>query len=241
MNLRQLTNSGTSQLQRDIARMRNETNPRIHMDRYDSKLVADVSVDPHRQFADKYEIGEYFTEVFAESGLTLTSEIWNWLSLLYYKQLLNSHRQIGEVERLFIFPKRSHNFYPHVHLLKVPYDFYKYYQDKDRLGLISFLLRQPVNINRGIYLEIVKQPKIMKNHNFMGVIKHLFSEEDQIKRNYSYRALARLIRLYQQYDRSFDMYRLRPRDFLKKLASDKHKEFHQYLSNLPSKAGLRLK
>ena len=239
MNLEQLTNSGMSQLRRDIAKMRDKTNPQLYMGRYDSRLIADVSVDPHRQFTDKYEIGEYFTEVFAESGLTLTSETWNWLSLLYYKQLLNPSRQIGEIERLFIFPKRSHNTYPSVHLLKVPYDFYKYYRDKNRLDLISFLLKQPVNINRGIYLEIVKRPKIMKNPNFMGVIKHLFSEGDQIKRNYSYRALARLIRLYQQYDRSFDMYRLKPRDFLKKLASDKHKEFHQYLSDASSKANLR--
>ena len=239
MNLKQLTNSGMSQLQRDIASMRDKTNPQIYIDRYDSRPIADVSVDSHKQFTDKYEIGEYFTEVFSESGLTLTSEIWNWLSLLYYKQLLNPYRQIGEVERLFIFPKRSHNTYPYVHLLKVPYDFYKYYRDKDRLDLISFLLRQPVNINRGIYLEIVKRPKIMKNHNFMGVIKHLFSEGDQIKRNYSDK-VTRLIRLYQQYDRSFDMYRLSPRDFLKKLASDKHKEFHQYLSDGSSGASLQL-
>lgn len=232
MKLRQLTYAGTKKLQKDVNSFKNQINPQININQYDSEIIPDINLEvtPYRLFKNKYEIGKYLNEVFAGSGLILSNEIWNWLSLAYYRQLLNSQGRIGEVERLFIFPNRARkDAYPFVHTLKGPYDVYRYYYDKGELRRIKFLLNHPVNIHNGLYLEIVKRPKIMKNINFISVVRHLFSENDEIKRNYTYKSLKRLIQLYQQYDRSFDMYHLRPKQFLAKL-SNKHKEFHPFLS-----------
>lgn len=226
INLKKLTPRGMKKLNQDIAFLTKESYPEINIEKYESTIVSEFKIDEKKVFKNKFNVGEYFLNVFEKTSPDY--ETWNWLSLLYYKQLLNQKGKIGELERLFIFESKIF-FNVYVHLLKIPYDIC--WLHKDSLDEIEFLLSDPVNINGTIYLEISKRNDITENKNFLNVVRKLFYD----KKNNSFRkgegvkkAIKRLIQLYRQYERSFDLYHMSSEEFIN-LLSKKHKEFKPFL------------
>ena len=225
MKLHELTTRGNQKLERDLERFRADTSPKINIDDYDAKKT-DIEIDENKRFSNKLDVGKYFLGVFQDTPPK--PEMWNWLSALYFKQLLNTQGEIGALQRLFISDK-SYFAYQFRHLLMAPYDVYKFYRNE--INEIDFLLRDPVNVNGGLYTEIVKRQDIFKNHNFIRVARKLFyDEKEQVikKGGASMNGIRRLIKLYGQYERSFDMYRMPSEVVIDKLLK-RHKEFVRFL------------
>ena len=168
---------------------------------------------------------------FFPEGFSPDIETWNWLSLVYYRQLLNSHNKIGQLERVFIIKNTS--YYPYSHLLKTPYDickFYKFYSDQEnKLSKIKFLLLDNINTNGTLFSEVVKRQDIMKNFMFIEVAYKLFYDENtkSLKKAIG-KDIRRLIKIWKQYERGFDMYRMPSQEIINRLLV-KHKEFSEFI------------
>ena len=223
MKLRELTAEGMNLFEADLIKFREEKLPNLNIDKYQSRAIDhNIDIDGEKVFANKLEAGKYFLELF--SSYSPTAGIWNWLSLVFYKQLLKKENSIGTIQRLFVSPQRR-SFYPFLNLLMPPYDICKFH--KDHLSQIDFLLSDPVNVNGTIYEETARRSDIVKNINFMKVARELFydSKMKKIKPVRGKRkGILRLIKIYKQYERGFDMYHM-PSDKMIEIIKERHREF----------------
>ena len=227
MILRELTRKGMYSLESDILKFREIEHPEIDVDKYESKQVGEeFNIDDKKIFRSKLEAGKYFLEALKEHEPS--QGVWNWLSLVYFKQLLNKKNRIGEVQRIFISPRKK-TFYPTTNLLMPPYDICRFY--KNDLKQIDFLLTDSINRNGSLYLEIAKRNDIVKNINFIKVARELFYDTKlkKIKPGGAKKKnVLRLIKIYKQYERGFDMYHM-PSDRMIEIIYKKHKELSMFL------------
>lgn len=227
MKLRELTIKGMSSLEKDLIKYREKESPTLNIKNYESKPIdSNIDIDEKKIFSSKFDVGQYF--LVSLSDHIPNPGVWNWLSLVYYKQFFNKKNKIGEIQRLFI-PSLQESFYPTSHLLMPPYDICKFY--KDDLDKIDFLLSGPANMNAVLYREIVKRNDIVRNINFIKVARKLFydSKRERIKPvRVMKKSILRLIKVYKQYERGFDMYHM-PSDKMIEIILKKHKEFDIFL------------
>ena len=191
------------------------------------KLPYSVEIDEHKEFANKFALGQYLHETL--NGRNVESRVWHFLVIIYCQQLLNKDHKIGSIERFFI--DSAIPYYPFAHLLKPVFDLYCLYQQTPEL--IKFLLLNPVNKSGGLYLETVKRRELMKNKNFIEVSNKLFYDEKnaEIKRgSNSHDGILRLVSLFKQYERAYDLYSMPAEMILKRLLS-KHKELKKFKHN----------
>ncbi len=228
MKLHKLTAQGMSKLGKDLERLRGESSPHINIDDYESEEIPSVEVNQNKQFESKFSVGKYFLHIFPED-FQPCEKTWSWLSALYYRQLLSaSGKKIGELDTMFI--SENYSRWPKRHFLKAPYDICKFYKNKDGgLNEIRFFLLDPVNRNGALYRRISENQDIRKNLEFMRVAKRLFYDESKksIKRNAT-GAIQRLIKVWKQYERSFDMYRMPSQTVIDKLLK-KHDELNKFI------------
>ena len=132
--------------------------------------------------------------------------------LIYHKQLLKNGTELGEEKRFFI--DTTDSYYRSRHLLKNTFDFYKFYHKNP--SDIKFLLLNPVNENSDSFLQITKRQNIMKNKNFILVSKKLIfdAKKEKLKTGHD-KLIARLIHLWQQYERTFDLYSMPYKQIIK--------------------------
>ena len=230
MKLQKLTSKGMKQLKTDLEKISKENivNPIIDIKKYETKQVEGIEIDKNKYFENKSSVGKYFLHTFSE-GFQPDIQTWNWLSVLYYKQLLNIHRKIGELQRLFI--SESSSDYRYRHLLKAPYDICRFY--KKNLNDFRFLLLDKVNINGELYRRTVESSEIRKNPEFMKVARQFFYDENtkSLKKNIGIKeSIIRLIKVWRQYERSFDMYRMPSKEVINRLLI-KHDEFGKFIYN----------
>ena len=228
MKLRQLTQKGMKKLEADLEKHRQENSidPIIDINRYESQEVNGIEVDKSKQFDNKLSVGKYFLHIFPDK-FQPDIKIWNWLSVLYYRQLLNIQKKIGELQRLFI--SEYYSYYPYRHLLKVPYDICKFY--KEDLDRVKFLLLDKVNRSGVLYRRIAENQDIKKNQIFMEIASRVFYDRNRksIRQGIDITdAITRLIQVWKQYERSFDMYRMPSKEVIEKLLS-RHDEFGQFI------------
>ena len=229
MKLQKLTSKGMKQLKTDLENISKENivNPIIDIKKYDTEQVEGIEIDKNKHFENKLSVGKYFLHTFSE-GFQPDIQTWNWLSILYYKQLLNKGK-IGELQRLFI--SESSYDYQYRHLLKAPYDICRFY--KKNLNDFRFLLLDKVNINGELYRRTVESSEIRKNPEFMKVARRFFYDENtkSLKKNIGIKeSIIRLIKVWRQYERSFDMYRMPNKEIINKLLI-KHDEFGKFIYN----------
>lgn len=224
IKLRKLTPKGMEKLEEDLEKCRGESNPCININDYDSERIEGIEVDKNKKFDNKLSVGKYFLHIFSEQ-LQPCIKTWNWLSILYYGQLLNTHGKIGELRRLFI--SENYSRYPYRHLLKAPYDICKFY--KKDLDEIKFLLLDQVNGSGELYRRIAENQDVIKNPRFIRVARQFFYDEKTklLKKDIT-NAIQRLIKIWKQYERSFDMYRMPSEIIIKKLLV-KHDEFGKFI------------
>ena len=225
MKLQKLTLKGMKQLKTDLEKIsrENTVDPIIDIKKYGTEQVEGIEIDKNKQFENKLSVGKYFLHVFPEK-FEPDIQTWNWLAILYYKQLLNARKKIGELQRLFI--SESSSDYQYRHLLKAPYDICRFY--KKDLNDFRFLLLDKVNINGELYRKTVESPEIRKNPEFMKVARKFFYNENtkSLKKNIG--IIIRLIKVWRQYERSFDMYRMPSEEIINKLLI-KHHEFGKFI------------
>ena len=231
MKLQRLTLKGIKQLRTDLEKISKENivNPIIDIKKYETERVEGIEIDKNKQFDNKLSVGKYFLHIFPEE-FQPDIQIWNWLAILYYKQLLNIQGKIGELQRLFI--SDSSPDYHYRHLLKAPYDICRFY--KKNLDEVNFLLLDKVNINGELYRRTVESPEIRKNPEFMKVARQFFYDENtkSIKKGIggTKESIIRLIKVWKQYERSFDMYRMPSEEIINKLLI-KYNEFGKFIYN----------
>ena len=227
MQLKKLTSKGMAHLEQDLLKWKKEgkVNPSLDIKDYESQEIADhdIELDKNMYFEKKMAVGKYFLHIFPEAFYP-SPEIWNWLSLVYFRQLLTEKKTVGELKRLFV-PK-NYSFYPYRHLLKSPYDICKFYKNfyKDKEGSqwtqeIDFLLSDKVNMNSELFRRIAENQDIVKNPKFIKIARMLFYDETSqtVKRGITDK-VNRLIMIWKQYERSFDMYNM-PEANIKNLLS----------------------
>ena len=230
--LRKLTSKGMKKLEQDLEEMKENSTSTLSivLHKYESEEIKKIEIDKNKIFEDKLSVGKYFLRIFSNDFQPCVG-VWNWLSIFYYKQLLNNRGTIGELQRLFI----HENFpdYRFRHLLKGPYDiciFYKKFKEID-LNEIRFLLMDKVNVNGEFYRQFVERPDIRKNLHFMQTAKVLFYDEKSknFKKEFNVKEdVSRLMKVWKQYERSFDMYRMPSEEIINKLLR-KHDEFLKFI------------
>ena len=232
MKLQKLTVRGMKKLESDLEEIRQKkTSDKINIRNYESEEIKNINIDGNKRFDDKLSVGKYFLHVFPDDFQPCKGT-WNWLSILYHRQLLNAHEKIGDLGRIFI--SENYTRYPYRHLLKAPYDickFYKNYKNEQNcLEEVCFLLKDKVNKNGVFYKQIAENQDIRKNLKFMRVAKQLFYDKEtkSIKKNIT-DPIQRLIKVWKQYERSFDMYRMPGETVINKLLV-KHEEFSKFIS-----------
>jgi len=222
IKLRKLTAKESQKFQ-NLCRKDNLLNSNLDVKNFTSgEILTHTEVDPDKKFNNKLELGAYLYEKLGNA--LVDNDVWHFLVIIYHKQLLKNGK-IGEIDRFYINPQKK--YYPFTHLLKPVFDLYSFYCDKKEL--IDFLLLKPVNEGGGdIFLETVKRRHMMRNEHFIQVIKVLFYDGDhqKIKAGIKY-PIRRLVALWQQYERTYDLYSMPAEKILKNLIS-KHKEFARY-------------
>jgi len=232
MKLQKLTKKAMKELQAYLQKLRqdNVIDPFIDIKKYDTEEVEPlIEVDESKYFETKLSVAKYFLYAFPE-GFQPDASTWNWLSLLYYKQLLLPTKKVGELERLFIYEDLYS--YKYRHLLKAPYDFYKIYKEKPKEESldISFLLLDKANTNGVLYLKTVGSAELRKNPRFIAVLKSFFYDQKtkSIKKENLTESITRLIQVWRQYERGFDLYNM-PSDLIIKKLLIKHEEFAKFI------------
>lgn len=228
VKLQKLTEKGMEKLEKELEQFREKSDSDIHINinNYESQETDNIEIDKDKLFDNKLSVGKYFLHIFPEN-FNPDIKTWNWLSAFYYRQLLTSYGKIGELRRLFI--SKNHFYYPHRHLLKAPYDICRFYKNKNALDEIEFLLQDKVNINGGFYRQIAENQDIIKNPNFIKTARRFFYNEktNSLKRNIT-SPVKRLIKVWKQYERSFDMYRMPSEKIISALLV-KHDEFGVFI------------
>jgi len=119
-------------------------------------------------------------------------------------------------------------YYPFTHLLKPVFDLYGFYDGEKTL--IDFLLLNPVNESGRLFSETVKRQNLLRNENFIRASKNLFFDEGEKKIKTGIQDdFLRLIALWQQYERTYDLYSMPAERILQNLIG-KHDEFASYIS-----------
>ncbi len=235
VRLRELAPKGMEKLERDLETLRREdkADPFIDINSYESKEIEHITVKKDKSFESKFSAGKYFLHVFPED-FKPSAGVWSWLSVFYFRQLLNKNRKIGELQRLFISESRARS-YPYRHLLKAPYDicrFYKAsYKASEGLKLIEFILLDRANANGEFYRRIAENQDIIRNPGFIETAQSFFYDERKksLKKNLPLGdSIQRLIKVWKQYERSFDMYRMPSGAAIKKLLAE-HEEFQKLM------------
>ncbi len=188
-----------------------------------------IEIDESKVFSTKFELGAYLYETLEHCPVN--DRIWHFLTVVYHKQLLRRDGTIGEIDRFYINKQKS--FYPFVHLLKPVFDLYFFYHKHP--DLIRFLLLNPINESGELFLETIKRQDLMRNENFINVSKRLFYDEKKniLKPKIS-QYFLRLIALFKQYERTYDLYSMPANRILNDLIN-KHPEFDRFKSGFFTK------
>ena len=227
--VRRLTKSSQQKLKNDIVSgsINNQTKT-IEVADYQSEVLDDrLEINFNQHFVNKFELGQYLYQVFKDSSFKPDESVWNWLGLNYFDRLLNTKGQIGQIQRLFIFQNEYQGRF--THLLMGPYEFYCHYCQLNLIESVKFFLQDDINVNGGIYLETIKRFDLARNIKFIETIKTLFFDGSERRISGSQEKLIRLIKVWQQYDRSFDLYHISSEDFINLLR--KTPRHQQYFSS----------
>ena len=236
IKLRKLTDSGQNQLHADLRQCYASADPAVinlpveyinsHLDRYESEVINDyrgvvIEIDEKKRFANKFDAGIYFVNLFATHRFIPNEATWNFLSLVYYKQLLNTSGSIGEMRRMFLFNEFR---YPYSHCLKAPYDFCQIHSlatGDYSVDSIQFLLLSPVHIHPGVYRRVLEIKDFWTDINVLITARKLFFDADMNPIRGADRKVRDLVRIYRQYGRAYDMHSL-PSDKFLEILRNKH-------------------
>ena len=224
--LRELTDDGLAQLA-DYCQTRKGQPVEFDFRDYESqtKIVnSNITIDPNQKFSTKLESAKYLTSRFSENFIP-ENACWDWLSLVYFRQLAPDGILPGEILRIFIFNNYTQTFYP-ANFLSWAYRVYLTHGDR-----ADFILQNKINDNGKLYEKLFKVPEFANNPEFIKLVRALFFNEDQSGKigfaNRSTSGFESLAEIYYQYERGLDMYHLSWRQLLSKF----HRAAPKFIEN----------
>ena len=196
----------------------------FNIDDFDTEEIEQsIEIDENKIFQNKYELGEYLYNSLKDFKADIDNGIWHFLVIIYHEQLLKNNK-IGEIYRFFI--DENKYFSSQRHLLKSVFDLYALYHNKPTL--VKFLLLNAINETGDLFRIILENQDMVKNENFIKVAKTVFyDKKNQKLKKRNKEGGLRLINLYKQYERTYDLYSMPSEKILKNLIS-KHKEFKMF-------------
>lgn len=226
MKLRRLTQLGMQQLRDELSDLEQKDKKRIMLSQasitayktspLSEEIEQNIIIDETKKFSShyegKYEVGKYLLDVFDSHRFIPDYNVWNFLSLVYYDQLLlrdkyNNPVSAGTLQggqRMFIFEDMHKR--PYHHLLRSPYMFCRAH--KEHLASVKFVLAGKVHENKGVYEHIIRND-VSRIQSFLGVVKILFFNEEAGDwfNNVGSKdfGIDELIRIYKQYARAHHM------------------------------------
>ena len=231
MQIKQLTNVATNQMKDMLLQHKKEerTNwPSLCIQDFeieDVNIDTSIEVDERKQFNNKFELAQYLYEQLHQIPM-ISDGIWHFFMIVYQEQLFKD-KQIKAVENYIVSESVR---YPFTHLLKPTYDLYRFYSKTPET--VEFLLLNPIHESGGLFLEIVKRQDIMRNRHFIEIIKEFFYDSRNKKLETGHIDYTlRLIALFKQYARTYDLYSM-PKDMILDQLIKKHKEFERFAPHL---------
>jgi hypothetical protein len=205
---------------------------------YPARLLEDPEatrrIDPsleieQRVFGTRYSAGEYFFNLFRDSGLADVERdrgLWAWLSLFYFEQLcppdLKGKRRPGERARWI--PEIGVSWRYYRHLLAGPYRIYAAHSDSPGRALLVLCgpLRQPGDIVE----QIASRQEIITNSGIMEAACNLYydASSSRPRRGAASKqgrgTVRRFMDILNQFDVTWDLYSLEARDVIQMLPDE---------------------
>lgn len=179
-------------------------------------------------FRTRFEFGAYLTSLFESvprDTLIKNEGLWNWLALFFIEQLipLNSKgkRDVGEIAR-YVYNPHYTSYY--LHLVAASWDIYNKFGEDSKLFLFS-----PMNKTNKFIRELACRQNIISNKNLIKAVQMLYWKENEaghegIKKGSISKKkpgnLYRFIAVMNQFDTNFDLYAMKPDDFIRLLPAE---------------------
>jgi hypothetical protein len=177
-------------------------------------LAAEMEVEP-RDFANRFEAGEYLYTRFSASGLTDVERdrgLWAWLSLFYFDAVCpvgkDGIRKPRALARHIPEPGNWRRYYRH--LLAGPYRIYRAHRDNPQRALA--LLCQPLDTPGEVVEQFASRQELVTNRGIMALATRLYVETttQQLKRRVSGKGGGSPRRLaldvVEQFELTWDLY-----------------------------------
>lgn len=139
---------------------------------YDEKEEIDTS----KQFASRYEMGQYLTSVIKQPQAERDTGLWTWISMIYLSQLLARRRDgkflLGSEYR-YIPDDNRLRYYRH--LAKMAWSIFRQYGDKSRL-----FLSVPCSTHSD-FVEQSQKDEVRSNPHLIELCLNLYYDEKAAK------------------------------------------------------------
>lgn len=186
MKLRKLKESGIQKMSEFLDSLNSE-NPKQYPENiltepaYSDSLGTDAEVEL-REFKSKFEIADYFYQLFKTAGMKGVIEdtgLWCWLSLFYFKALCPKTRggKYNPGARARWIPEVSNFQRYYRHLLAGPYRIYDCHNDKPdraRALLCGSIYKQGELVE-----QIASRKELITNKSFIQAITKLYYEPEK--------------------------------------------------------------
>jgi hypothetical protein len=157
----------------------------------DALLIEQISTAPvisMREFANRYEAGKYFYELFAnvdfgDKDPERDSGLWTWLAAVWLDVLApvsGTQRALGANARYVLEADNYKRYYRH--LLAAPYRIYRAHRDNPERAMA--VLATPVQRPGDAVEQLASRQEIVSNPNLMEVVTRLYydSSTGKLKR-----------------------------------------------------------
>lgn len=206
-------------------------------ERYSCELYPFVNIDKP-DFTNRFHFAKYLYEKLKDmeiQNIEKDSGLWAWLSLFYFDQLCRpnkkNERRPGERGR-WIIRKYTLYFFT-LHLVCGPFLIYKMHSDNP--ARVKALLCGPLNESSKVYLEIVKNKRLITCPPIIESITSLYLDpkENNLKKGAAGidkpGGVYRLSRVLSQFDCNWDFHSMNVEDIFSLLP----KEFNRFKANKP--------
>lgn len=244
--LRRLNERGMNQLRDFLHQVKTNSNLAPPFDilthESTSEGLGDIEVR-YKHFGSRFSAAEYLYPLLDVSGLPdieQDSGLWSWLALFYFEELCpagkNGKRNPGEDARWI--PASNHAFRYYRHLLAGPYRIFKAHKDNPECAMI--LLCGPLDKPGEIVEQLASRQELVTNSALLGSATTLYLNQDTglpkrgvtvtEKHNDKTRGkpgtVRRLVDVFKQFDRVWDLYSMSP-DSVVNILPDEFKKWNK--------------
>lgn len=189
----------------------------------ESLPASSVLVDPHRRFANRFDLAEYLQPIVRATGVAeplLESGMWEWLSLIWIDQLARSKSgklQVGERARYFVLEQRKR----YRHLVLGPYEIYHHNRNNPK-DAFCLLYTHPA-LPGELVGQLGAKLKVVQARAVVSAATKLYMSGTRARKGAMSKgggSARRFNSVIEQLDRTFDLQSMSPTDFLQLLPAE---------------------